>query len=891
MKIKSVQLCFSVMLLLVTLTACSTKKEKDKSTNPKTEKITLPDGFAIEHIYSPSDSGKGSWVSMAFDDKGRMITSDQFGGLFRIELPPIGSDSTVKPKIEVLDFPIEGRDPSDTSTNKVGMGFAQGLLWANNSLYVMVNHRGNEKFAKASGLYRLQDTNGDDKLDKITPLLALEGDGEHGPHSIVLGPDSSIYVIAGNFTKVPKMDKYRTQPASSIDNLFPYILDTHGHDADSHNHGGWIAKTDADGTSWELIAAGLRNGFDIAFNNDGELFAYDSDMEWDFGMPWYRPTRILHVPSGAEFGWRKGTAKWDANYIDNLPAALNVGQGSPTNLINAHNAKFPEKYRNSLFAFDWSFGIIYAVQLVPDGASYKATAEEFVSGSPLALTDGLIGPDGALYFLTGGRKLESDLYRIYYEDQADIDVKTVKQDIPEGVKLRREIEKYHSKSAPEDVAEKIWPYLGYNDRYIRFAARVALEHQPLDSWIDLAFKETNVLRLTEAMVALAHVGDPSLEPRILAKLATIPIDQLNPTMLGNLTRVYEIVIARMGKPQGEEREALVKRIEPLFPAKSNYLNRQLSKLLIALGSESAVSKSLALLKVAEDEKDESVLMSSSDLILRNPQYGLDIADMLANMPPAQQIFLATNLSEAKEGWTPELQDEYFKWFYNAFGYKGGNSYVGFIDNARKLALKNVSPDKLAYYGKMSGDSLVNQKGTRLAENVVYPKGPGRNWEVDTALKILDEDTKARNFKRGEELFIAVKCASCHTMKGEGGSIGPDLTQLGTRFSKRDMLEAIIQPSKVISDQYESKVFNLKDGSSVLGRLMSEDDNSYIISQNPYAPQVTKTIPKKDVKDIKRSEVSIMPPGTLNTMSADEVRDIMAYLMAGGNENSPIYKKN
>ena len=891
MKIKSVQLCFSVMLLLVTLTACSTKKEKDKSTNPKTEKITLPDGFAIEHIYSPSDSGKGSWVSMAFDDKGRMITSDQFGGLFRIELPPIGSDSTVKPKIEVLDFPIEGRDPSDTSTNKVGMGFAQGLLWANNSLYVMVNHRGNEKFAKASGLYRLQDTNGDDKLDKITPLLALEGDGEHGPHSIVLGPDSSIYVIAGNFTKVPKMDKYRTQPASSIDNLFPYILDTHGHDADSHNHGGWIAKTDADGTSWELIAAGLRNGFDIAFNNDGELFAYDSDMEWDFGMPWYRPTRILHVPSGAEFGWRKGTAKWDANYIDNLPAALNVGQGSPTNLINAHNAKFPEKYRNSLFAFDWSFGIIYAVQLVPDGASYKATAEEFVSGSPLALTDGLIGPDGALYFLTGGRKLESDLYRIYYEDQADIDVKTVKQDIPEGVKLRREIEKYHSKSAPEDVAEKIWPYLGYNDRYIRFAARVALEHQPLDSWIDLAFKETNVLRLTEAMVALAHVGDPSLEPRILAKLATIPIDQLNPTMLGNLTRVYEIVIARMGKPQGEEREALVKRIEPLFPAKSNYLNRQLSKLLIALGSESAVSKSLALLKVAEDEKDESVLMSSSDLILRNPQYGLDIADMLANMPPAQQIFLATNLSEAKEGWTPELQDEYFKWFYNAFGYKGGNSYVGFIDNARKLALKNVSPDKLAYYGKMSGDSLVNQKGNRLAENVVYPKGPGRNWEVDTALKILDEDTKARNFKRGEELFIAVKCASCHTMKGEGGSIGPDLTQLGTRFSKRDMLEAIIQPSKVISDQYESKVFNLKDGSSVLGRLMSEDDNSYIISQNPYAPQVTKTIPKKDVKDIKRSEVSIMPPGTLNTMSADEVRDIMAYLMAGGNENSPIYKKN
>ena len=83
---------------------------------------------------------------------------------------------------------------------------------------------------------------------------------------------------------------------------------------------------------------------------------------------------------------------------------------------------------------------------------------------------------------------------------------------------------------------------------------------------------------------------------------------------------------------------------------------------------------------------------------------------------------------------------------------------------------------------------------------------------------------------------------------------------------------------------------MKDGSSVLGRLMSEDDNNYIISQNPYAPQLTKNVPKKDVKDIKRSEVSIMPPGTLNTMSPEEVRDIMAYLMSGGNENNEIYNK-
>ena len=102
-----------------------------------------------------------------------------------------------------------------------------------------------------------------------------------------------------------------------------------------------------------------RNPFDIAFNEDGELFTYDADMEWDFGMPWYRPTRINHVTSGSEYGWRTGNSKWSPTYPDNLPAVFNIGQGSPTNLISSQNARFPEKYRRSLMAFDWSFGIIY----------------------------------------------------------------------------------------------------------------------------------------------------------------------------------------------------------------------------------------------------------------------------------------------------------------------------------------------------------------------------------------------------------------------------------------------------------------------------------------------------------------------------------------------------
>ncbi len=70
-------------------------------------------------------------------------------------------------------------------------------------------------------------------------------------------------------------------------------------------------------------------------------------------------------------------------------------------------------------------------------------------------------------------------------------------------------------------------------------------------------------------------------------------------------------------------------------------------------------------------------------IMRNPQYGMDIANMLSSVPPAQQTYYAIALSQAKNGWTPELREQYFKWFYTAFSYKGGHSFRGFINNARK----------------------------------------------------------------------------------------------------------------------------------------------------------------------------------------------------------------
>ena len=348
--------------------------------------------FAIERMVT--DEQSGSLIAMAFNAKGDVLASQEGGPLLLIR--DTNRDGTFE---SVMPF-------CDKLKN------VQGILSL--GAYVMAVGEGPD----GGALYRLTDKNDDGVAEEVKPLLKFSGlIGEHGPHAVQIGPEGLIYVLCGNFAHVdaPANPKSPYSISYEGDLVEPRYDDPNGYGAGVHAPGGTILRTNTEGSFVEIVAGGMRNPYDIAFNAEGELFTYDADMEWDVGTPWYRPTRVNHVPPGAELGWRSGWAKWPEFYLDSLPATLDVGPGSPTGIEVYDHVIFPKRFQNALFVGDWALGQIHAVQLTRSGASYSARISTILKGRPLNVTDLAVGPDGALYFCTGGRGTDGGVYRLKWK--------------------------------------------------------------------------------------------------------------------------------------------------------------------------------------------------------------------------------------------------------------------------------------------------------------------------------------------------------------------------------------------------------------------------------------------------------------------------------------------
>jgi putative heme-binding domain-containing protein len=299
---------------------------------------------------------------------------------------------------------------------------------------------------------------------------------------------------------------------------------------------------------------------------------------------------------------------------------------------------------------------------------------------------------------------------------------------------------------------------------------------------------------------------------------------------------------------------MIAKCDPLFPAKSRELNAELAPMLVYLEAPSAATKLMAILAKAPTQEE--------------------------------QMDYARALRVLKTGWTMDQRRQYFNWFVQAGGFRGGASLAGFLRDMKADAVSNLTETVRAEL-----QPIIETKPDKtlrfasLGERTVQ-----KEWTVDELSKIAAKKMKDRDFDRGREVFGSVGCFACHRFANEGGAIGPDLTGIAGRFNPRDLLESIIDPSKEVSDQYASIVIEKNDGTDVTGRIVNLSDNNVMVNANMYDPNELVRVNRRDIKSIQPSKVSMMPSGLLNVLKEDEILDLLAFLLSRGERDNKMFSK-
>lgn len=799
------------------------------------ESLKVPEGFAVELLRS-SQPGEGSWVCMAFDDQGRLIVSPE-GDTLPLLRMSLKSDAIEK--VEPIPAPAR---------------FAMGLLQTPQGFYL--NARG----PQGAGLYRLTDRNGNDRYDaeELEFIKKFEGSGEHGYHALALGPDRKIYILNGNGTKVPPgLSAHSPHRHYAEDALTGERGPEAGQDG-SKAPACHVLRYDPATGAFDLFAGGMRNAYDFDFSPEGELFSFDSDMEWDWGTPWYKATRILHVVSGGEYGWRDGTRMWSDDYPDGLPSVVYAGIGSPTGVKFGTRSHFPEKYRRALFAQDWSYGRIFAVHLEPQGASYTARRETFLEGRPLNLTSLAFGPDGAMYFITGGRGTQSGLYRVRHKSPAPVvrrEPSEADRRAANARELRQRLEFLQTRDAPESV-QFIWPQFDLKDRFVRFAAGVALEAQNPAYWRKQALEEAAANPALHALRALARVSGPEVQPDLLRSLARFSLGSLSEEQLLHKLRILQITFSRHGLPSGPAREALAAELDANYPSKSWPLNRELSRLLLRLEAPGAVAKSIDLLKSAATQEEQMHFIEQ----LRNVPSVWTIED--------RRAFFAWFTQSRERRKHPE---ELAGWFKDAGrSYVDGAYFDKYLRDFRREAIATLTPDERRALEPLLAESALPAQGLPATTREFV-----REWKMEDFLDVL-EAPRTANLARGRQAFVDAQCLACHRFGNDGGMAGPELTGAGSKYSARDVLESILEPSKVLSDQYQNHTVVMTDGDSYSGRLLGETESTVTLETDRISG-AKEVLNRKKVVAVRPSPLSPMPEGLVNVLGKDELLDLIAYV--------------
>jgi putative heme-binding domain-containing protein len=356
---------------------------------------------------------------------------------------------------------------------------------------------------------------------------------------------------------------------------------------------------------------------------------------------------------------------------------------------------------------------------------------------------------------------------------------------------------------------------------------------------------------------------------LLQGLRRFPFESLSEAQQLLKLRVLQLTLLRQGRPDEAASKRLADELARRYPAATWPLNREFSRLLIYLHAPGVVAT---------------------------------ILDALAAAPTQEEQFhYIAQLRNVRDGWSPTDRGRYFEWWLKPREplLRPPELNRWFADVGRR-PVDGAWVDKyLREFHRDALAALPTGEQQQLAPLLRFPMQKAqqipamnrpfeRAWTMADLSPDLDRVSAGRNFQRGRQAFADAQCLACHRFGNDGGAVGPELTAAGSRYDRRSLLESILEPSKVINEQYQQRTVSLRNGDSVSGRLLRDADDEVVLETDVLSG-VRERFARQDVERVTLASLSSMPGGLVDILSREELLDLLAYLESGGRADAPAFR--
>ena len=790
------------------------------------------------------------------------ITVDPHGRVFVIEsnshFRPKDYKGAVTDRIRILADPKNTGHADEITTFYEGENFLMNLV-ADRDGSILVSSR-NE-------IFRLVPGNGTDEKPRKISLAKLDTAGNYphnGLHGMALAADGSLYFgIGENFGA-------------------PWVLSgTDDRKLRDSNGTGAVFHVDARGRGLEMVASGFWNPFGMGMDPTGNVWAVDNDPD---GRP---PCRLIQVVPGGDYGYKFRYGRtglhplqaWDGELPGTLRMVTGVGE-APCAV---------RWQQDRLLVSSWRDHQVQSYSLTPHGASYTAEMKPLLVGTDDFRPVGLAtAPDGAMYitdWASGSYSVNGKgrVWKLTFADHAAVagDYKptvamlhaaklrqseevpaliaalddpdaTTAQAAQYGLSRLADVEKINWASlttAPQRIgllAALLWrgngflPYLNDalkdpDDRVRQMAVRVIAE------------KEVNECR---AQLELLLKSD-AMSPRLLG-MTIAAIGQLDGDKTGKIdaAKINSVLLTRMNASGATDQTKAVS-LHMLMPTHPKIAMNQLQVLLQSptrqlqlaavryLNSDTDAARYPLLAEITADEKLDANLRAEAIVGLADDAAAR--VDLLLELASGDEAILRRESLRSLRGMAPKLTSPQ-------------------QEQLKKIAVKFPADADCV-------NRLLGQAAS------------GQPLVTDTAAwqKILDQSPG--DAEAGRRIFFhpsGPACYRCHMIEGRGRAIGPDLSMIGHSQSREHVLESILTPSREIAPLFTFWKVTTKDGKKVDGILLRRDGQSKEVYVD--ASGIEVTVLESSIVDRKIRKESIMPDGLIQSLTDQELRDLLALLI-------------